>query len=166
MSLHRFGLCYLDGSQPPPRRCQASVLAGPAPVALAPLRERLLRAGEAGQALAAETDGWPASFMQGASSKAIDLVQFFQRSWERLGGTWRDEHPEAFTAIEQLLNQLLHEELNLTPFCPRHFQDHPDAWMRVRTRGVIQTGNVLRVLQPGLQNADGTLRLPAIIEVE
>jgi hypothetical protein len=61
---------------------------------------------------------------------------------------------------------VLRQNWKLYPFYPVAYQDHPDGWLQRAPGRNMVTGRVRRVLRPGLQDEDGHLRLPALVEVE
>ncbi len=78
----------------------------------------------------------------------------------------RETAPERAARFADQLAAILAQELGIKTFLPKQFQDCPNGWLELAPgRGVV-TGRVRRVLRPGLQDSQGRLRVPALVDVE
>lgn len=145
--------------------CALSVAAGPAPAGMQELDEVIKVAVDHGEeVLVARLRGWREAAFHGALD--IVIVQFFVDYWGELGEELRQQHPELAHEFSLRLFDLLKLEFKLFPFFPVAYQDHPDGWLQRATGRSMVTGRVRRVVRPGLQDENGLLRVPALVEVE
>jgi hypothetical protein len=139
--------------------------AGPAPPHYREIEGQLAALGAPAEELRAALAEWPAAAL--ADNLPYQMTEFFAAFWRVLGQEFRDQHPEPFERLETLVNGLIEHQLNLSLLYPTKMQNQPFDWLTLRhgPEGV-KTGWVRRVLQPGLINPDGSLRVRAIVEVE
>lgn len=147
------------------RECAVSVSAGAAPAGLAELEEVIKVAADHGEEVLLERlRGWREAAFQ--STLDLVIVQFFVDFWGELGEELRQQHPDLARDFSMRLFDVLKLEFKLYPFYPVAYQEHPDGWLqRVSGRSMV-SGRVRRILRPGLQDENGQLRVPALVDVE
>ena len=79
---------------------------------------------------------------------------------------WQQHDPETAAQFAEKLAELLERELKLARFFPARYRDYESGWMELAFRRPVMTGRVRNVVRPGLQDAEGRLRVTAIVDVE
>jgi hypothetical protein len=160
--IQQFGLAHGEVVLRTP---EITVSAGPPPAGHAELAEFVAQPDLlGGNALQQRIDSWPEAALHGTLEMVA--VQFFVDFWGALGEHLRAGDPESAQELNNRLLSLLRHEWKLYPFHPVAYQDHPDGWLqRVAGRNMV-TGRVRRILRPGLQDEEGHLRVPALVEVD
>ncbi len=147
------------------RSAEVVVSAGPAPARLPDLEaaaERL--SGDAGATLrSALADLRPAGLGGYLEQAIVDMYVVF---WDRVHSAWNADAPTIAAGFAESLRSCLRETFGLNEFLPLGFCDHPDGWVAVPPGTRMTTGRVVRVLRPGLLDAELHLRVPARAEVE
>ncbi|MCC7419772.1 MAG: hypothetical protein IT428_05800 [Planctomycetaceae bacterium] len=164
--LEQFGLSQ-NGAAAPWCECRAFLSAGPSPADYEGFRRRIqqrLKNEADTSRLLANLESWP----KAALEKDLEYVaqQFFLDFWTLLGGQYSAAHPAEFRDLHSKLDELLSAGLELHPFYPRTFQDHPERWIKIVNSGSLVTGRVTRVVMPGLKDRKNNLRISAIVEVD
>jgi hypothetical protein len=158
----RFGLAQGDNVL---RECELAVSVGPEPAGYAELAEFLTKRGPIGSKPFRERlKSWPEAAVTGTLEMVA--VQFFVDFWGALGEELRSRDPESAQELSSRLIAVLRQNWKLYPFYPAAYQDHPDGWLQRAPGRNMVTGRVRRVLRPGLQDEEGHLRVPALVEVE
>ena len=160
--VRQFGWAIHDRIRSP---AQVSVSAGFAPAEFGEL-EALVKSGdgEIESCLRSALKGWRELCLSGTLEATA--VKLFVDFVDRHQAMWMISEPEKSQEFCERLLVLLHEEFGLVPFYPQTFHEFPDGWVRIPDGVWMQTGRVVRVLRPGLQDRDGKLRIPARVEVE
>ncbi|HLW65983.1 MAG TPA: hypothetical protein VKS79_11800 [Gemmataceae bacterium] len=158
----RFGLAQGDEVL---CECELAVSAGPEPAGYADLADLLThRTPIGGNAFRERLQAWPEAAMAGTLE--MTAVQMFVDFWGALGESLRNRNREAAQEFSSRLTDVLRQNWRLYPFYPAAYQDHPDGWLQRAPGRNMVTGRVRRVLRPGLQDEEGHLRVPALVEVE
>lgn len=147
------------------RPCLVYVSAGPAPVGFSELYQLVEPAkGSSEEALKQRLRGWPAACLQDALGVAA--VRLYLDFWGSVGEEMRQQRPAAAHEFGEHLARLLRQELGLETFHPESYQDYPDGWLLLASDQGAVTGQVRRVLRPGLKDEQGNLHVPAVVDVE
>ena len=107
---------------------------------------------------------WPDAALSGTLE--MTAVQFFVDFWGELGEKLRNHDAKSAQELSNRLVSVLRQNWKLYPFYPAAYQDYPDGWLQRTPGRNMVTGRVRRLLRPGLQDDDGHLRVPALVEVE
>jgi hypothetical protein len=147
------------------RGCIVSVSVGPAPAGFAELEGLVREASHPTEtALQQRLRGWREAALNGTLD--VVAVQLYVDFWGSLGDPLRQQVPERAARIAEGLAIVLGKGLGLRTFNPARYQDYAPGWLELASdRGVV-SGRVRRVLRPGLQDDEGRLRVPAVVEVE
>lgn len=94
------------------------------------------------------------------------VLQLYTDFWGDAGMAARVLAPDVTAEVGDRLSALLADAYGLSPFHPVNVHDLPSGWITVAAGSRVMTGVVARVLRPGLQDAAGNLRIPAVVEVE
>jgi len=157
-----FGIARMDEIV---RSAEVVVSAGPAPARLPDLEavaERL--PGDPGDRLRVALANLRPAGLGGYLEQAI--VDMYIEFWDHAHAIWVDSDPASAAGFAETLRSSLRETFGLSEFLPLGFCDHPDGWVAVPPGTRMTTGRVVRVLRPGLLDAELRLRVPARAEVE
>jgi hypothetical protein len=163
LQLRELGWSRADGGPGrPPRLTQD---AGPPPAYYKDLRRAL---GEAtswppASDLLAELEGWPQRRLDGLDVLRSAAEHSFGSFWEAAGP---QPHEPAVSRAADLLSRLLQEEFGLETFYPRSTRDFSREAIKVASRGNQNTGNVKRVVRPGLRNQNEAISFSAVVDLE
>lgn len=161
--VHAFGLARKSGEILRP--CRVLLSAGPPPVGFAELEALVKTPAHPVEVKLQEClRGWREAVLGGTLE--VVAVKLFVDFWGPLGEPLREAASERAQRFADQLAAVLAGELRLRTFIPKRYQDCPPGWLElVPGRGVV-TGRVHRVLRPGLQDSEGRLRVPALVDVE
>ncbi len=145
------------------RPCAVEVSLGPPPAGLVELEEAAARLPEADPLRARVTGLREALRGDYLREAALELYLDYWVESARLARSPAADPGREFGAR---LMQFLRAAFGLSEFVPQSVHDHPDGWLAVVPGGRAVTGLVRRVHRPGLQDEQGNLRIPALVEVE
>jgi hypothetical protein len=147
------------------RACAASASAGPAPAGLGDLEEGI-RGAEAGcwEEVRRRLRGWRQACLD--DTLELAAVGLYTDFFGEFGDAARRDDPDRAAAFAEKLLGVMEQGFGLTAFRPKSYLDFPDGWMERASRRGMVSGRVTRVLRPGLKDAAGDLRVPALVEVE
>jgi len=94
------------------------------------------------------------------------MIDLFQQFWNDVQPTWHACDVEGAAGFDGCLQRSLEQQFGLHCFEPRSVLEHPDGWAILPPGSRINSGRVRRILTPGLLDAAGGLRLPALVEAD
>jgi hypothetical protein len=94
------------------------------------------------------------------------LMELYVETWGDLGARWRAGDPPAFGRFTDAVAELLRNELQFEIFAPVAVHDVREGWLIATPGCRPMTGLVRKLHRPGLVDAAGHMRIPAIAEVE
>jgi hypothetical protein len=159
--VRRFGLLAQPSGQVI-RSASLIISAGPMPMGFERLYQ-LVNGQPGGEALRQRLRDWPQASVESRLEEAA--TQLFIDYWGEPGQPFREQARAASEDFAQVLASLL-DVFGMQTFSPSYFQDVPTGWARLNSERRMTSGRVVEVLRPGLQDHQGHLLVPAIIEVE
>lgn len=107
---------------------------------------------------------WPKAALDGTLENVA--IKFFADYWGTSGQALRDGDQNTAAEFGRLLTGLMKKTFRLRTISPMRFDEQPSGWIEVSAGSPGRTGRVRAVLRPGLVDAEGRLRVPALVEVE
>ncbi len=95
-----------------------------------------------------------------------ELKDFYLAAHDDLGAPWRAADEAGFERFRDHLHEALAERRGYAPFSPSRRDEYPWNWVVTVGAAASETGRVRRVVRPGLQDAQGRLICPAVVEVD
>lgn len=145
------------------RPCAVEVSLGPPPAGLVELEEAAAHLPEVDPLRTRVTGLREALRGDYLREAALELYLDY---WAEAGRPVRTAVSGAGREFGPRLMEFLQAACGLSEFVPQSVHDHPDGWLAVVPGGRAVTGLVRRVHRPGLQDEQGNLRIPALVEVE
>jgi hypothetical protein len=94
------------------------------------------------------------------------VLDFYIEIHAELGRTWRSKNEGSFLRFRDKLLDTIKSSCNFIAFYPRNRNDYERHWINLEGNTNPRSGNVIRVLMPGLLDSEKRLVLPARVEVD
>jgi Sec-independent protein translocase protein TatA len=145
--------------------CEVILSAGPAPTGFVEMEDLVSNGNHpAEKHFHEQLRGWREVCWKGTLE--LNAVQMYVEFWGPTGDRWRSDAPRRAERFGAKLILLLQKSLHLSTFYPTRYQDYPGGWLEVASDRGMVTGRIRKVLRPGLQDDQGRLQIPAVVEVE
>lgn len=111
-----------------------------------------------------EMANWPNYILQGTFRDK--LRQFYVDLHGKFGDAWRVKNTDSFNRFREFLIEVVQSYCKFRAFFPRHRNQYDQHFIQLVGNNAPRTGNVVRVLMPGLLDDQNCLILPAQVEVD